>query len=453
MMVTMSTFHPDRRTFLKAAAAASAPLFVPGSVLANSPNGKLNHASIGTDGMGWSDLTSLATHDRLQVVAICDVDVSRMERAATRFPQARRYQDWRELLEAEADRIDSINVSVPDHMHAAISLSAIERGKHVYCQKPLTHDVAEARALRLAAERSGVVTQMGNQIQSHTDYRTAVEMVRQGMIGKVREIHAWAGARFPQRGRPAGEDPIPTLLDWDKWLGTAPVRPFKANVYHPFNWRGWQDFGGGAIADFGCHILDSPFKALGLTAPQSLRAEVPSEWAENEAWRCEHWPDWEIIHYQFPGTELTAGSTIDVIWYDGGKQPPRERFGIVASDREAPGSGALFIGEEGTLLLPHVGPPEILSRREAAERPQPRVDGFDHYHAFVNACLGKGKTHSSFTYAGPLAEATLLGTVAVRLPGQTLQWNAAELQITNSAEAHALLARHYRDGWQVPGLG
>jgi predicted dehydrogenase len=449
----MPTARPNRRSFLKAAAAASAPMFIPGSVLASSPNGKLNHACIGVDGMGWGDLNSLASHDRLQVVAICDVDVSRMEKATARFPQARRYQDWRELLEGEADRIDSINVSVPDHMHAAISMSAIERGKHVYCQKPLTHEVAEARALRLAADQAGVVTQMGNQIQSHTFYRTAVEMIRQGAIGKVREIHAWAGARFPQRGRPAGQDPVPPLLDWDKWLGTAPTRPFKANVYHPFNWRGWQDFGGGAIGDFGCHILDSPFKALGLTAPQSVRAEVPTEWAQNDNWRRENWPDWEIIHYQFPGTELTAASTIDVIWYDGGKQPPRERFGLAQTDRQIPGSGALFLGEDGSLLLPHVGKPELLSSGKGAAAPLHEVAGFDHYHAFVDACQGKGKTESSFAYAGPLAEATLLGTVAVRRPGETLQWNAQAMQVTNSSDANALVSRRYRDGWQVPRLG
>jgi predicted dehydrogenase len=443
----------NRRTFLKAAAAASAPSFVPASVLAQSPADKLNHACIGADGMGWSDLNSLASHERLQVVAICDVDVARMEKAAERFPQARRYQDWRELLDREADRIDSVNVSVPDHMHAPISMSAILRGKHVYCQKPLTHEVAEARALRLAAERAGVTTQMGNQIQSHSYYLTAVELIRQGSIGKVKEIHAWTGTTFPQRGRPDGQDPVPVSLDWDKWLGVAPVRPFKSGVYHPFNWRGWQDFGGGPIGDFGCHILDSPFKAVGLTAPTSVRAEVPDDWANNDNWRRENWPDWEIVHYEFPGTELTAGPSIAVTWYDGGKQPPRELFAFAQADRQPPGSGALFLGEEGQLLLPHVGEPELLANSKQAEAPRPSVEGFSHYHAFVDACLGKGQTGSSFSYAGPLAEATLLGTVAVRFAGETLQWDAAQLMVTNHSEANRYVTRPYRRGWQVPGLG
>jgi predicted dehydrogenase len=431
----------------------SAPLFVPASVLSRSPNGKLNHACIGVDGMGWGDLTELASHDRLQVVAICDVDVSRMEKAAQRFPQARRYQDWRELLEAEADRIDSVNVTVPDHMHASISMSAIQRGKHVYCQKPLTHDVAEARAMRLAAEREGVTTQMGNQIQSHGFYRTAVAMIEQGAIGKIKEVHAWTSAQFPQRGRPAEQDPLPLALDWDKWLGVAPVRPFKSGVYHPFNWRGWQDFGGGAIGDFGCHILDSPFKAIGLTAPTSVRAEVPREWAENDAWNRENWPDWEIIHYQFPGTKMTAGSMLDVTWYDGGKQPAVELFGFVQPDRRPPGSGALIVGEDGKLLLPHIGEPELLPGSKHADAPRPKVDGFSHYHAFVNACLGRGQTGSSFRYAGPLAEATLLGTVAVRMPGQDLHWDAAQLKVTNLPEANRFISRTYRRGWHVPELG
>jgi predicted dehydrogenase len=388
-MVFVSTAQPNRRRFLRSAAAVSAPLFVPASVLSRSPNGKLNHACIGVDGMGWGDLVELASHERLQVVAICDVDVSRMEKASQRFPQARRYQDWRELLDAEADRIDSLNVTVPDHMHAPISMSAMQRGKHVYCQKPLTHNVAEARALRLAAQRAGVTTQMGNQIQSHGFYRTAVAMIQQGMIGKIKELHAWTSAQFPQRGRPVEQDPLPRMLDWDKWLGVAPVRPFKSGVYHPFNWRGWQDFGGGAIGDFGCHILDSPFKALGLTAPTSVRAEVPSEWADNESWNRENWPDWEMIHYQFPGTTMTAQSTLDVFWYDGGKQPEVELFGFEQADRRPPGSGSLWVGEDGKLLLPHVGEPELLPGSKQAAAPRPQVVGMNHYHAFVDACLGR----------------------------------------------------------------
>jgi predicted dehydrogenase len=434
------------------ATALAAPYFVPARVFAQPPSDRVVHACIGTDGMGWSDVTSLATHPNIQIVALCDVDVDRMGQASEKYPQARRYQDWRELLESEADKIDSVNVSVPDHMHAPISMMAILRGKHVYCQKPLTHEVAEARALRLAAKRNQVVTQMGNQIQSADVYRTAVKAIQDGMIGGVKAIHAWTGAHFPQSGRPPGQDPIPASLDWDKWLGVAPVRPFKAGLYHTFNWRGWQDFGGGAIGDFGCHILDTPFKALGLTAPRTLRAEVPKEWADNPALNRECWPVWEIIHYEFPGSSQTTDSTLPVTWYDGGKQPARDLFGFSSANEPIPGSGALFLGEQANLLLPHVGAPRLLGGTKAAEAAIGHVDGFSHYHAFIDACLGQGETGSSFEFGGPLAEASLLGTIAVRFPGKTLEWDAENLKITNDEQANQFVARRYRKGWEIPEL-
>lgn len=444
------SFSCTRRQFLKTAAVASAtPYLLSSRVWADAPSDRLNHACIGADGMGWSDLTSLASHPRIEIVAVCDVDLARMEKAREKFPQARFYQDWRELLATEGDRIDSVNVSVPDHMHAPISMAAMKRGKHVYCQKPLTHEVAEARAMRVTAEQAKVVTQMGNQIQSESVYRTAVKWVRDGWIGKVKELHAWTGAQFPQRGRPAGADPIPETLNWDFWLGVAPERPYKAGIYHSFNWRGWQDFGGGAIGDFGCHILDSPFKAMDLTAPTSIRAEVPPEWMSDANWSRENWPDWEIIHYEFPATPFTAG-TLPVTWYDGGKQPSPALFGetFVKSGQAVPGSGALFIGEAGRLLLPHVGEPVLLESRRAGETP-PRVESIHHYHAFIDACLGTGETGSNFRYAGPLAETTLLGTIAVRLPGQTLHWNAETLEFAGSADAQRMVSRSYRPGWQA----
>ena len=435
----------NRRSFLKASTAVAAPWVVPSTVFSNPPSDRLVHACIGVDGMGWSDLSSLASHRKIQIVAICDVDLARLGRATERLPQARRYQDWRELLATEGDRIDSVNVTVPDHMHAPISLAALQAGKHVYCQKPLAHAVGEARAMRDTAHQHGVVTQMGNQIQSASVYRTAVRMIQDGMIGRVEEIHAWTGAVFPQRGRPEGSDPIPVTLDWDKWLGSAKPRPYKKGIYHPFNWRGWIDFGGGAIGDFGCHILDTPFKALELTAPTSIRAEVPLDWADNRAWNQENWPVWEIIHYEFPATRYTTGGSLPVTWYDGEKRPPRELFKFDDPERKLPGGGALFVGEQGRLLLPHVGPPEITAG-EAKGAPRPDVDGFDHYHAFVDACLGNGSTESHFGFAGPLAEATLLGTIAVRLPGQKLTWQATSMQLDNAA-AQAMVHPVARTGW------
>ena len=442
----------QRREFLGASAAVAAPWIVPASVFANPPSDRLTHACIGCDGMGWSDLQSLVSHERIEIVAICDVDVARQAKAAERLPQARRYQDWRELLSAEGDRIDSINVAVPDHMHAPISMSAIRQGKHVYCQKPLAHEVSEARALRLAADEMNVTTQMGNQIQSASVYRTAVKALRQGFIGRVKDVHVWIGAKYSRPGRPAGSDPIPDSLDWDLWLGVASERPYKANVYHPFEWRCWQDFGVGAMGDFGCHILDTPYKALQLTAPESIQAEVPDEWASNEASRQESWPAAETIHFVFPATPFTDGK-LQVTWYDGERRPPIELFGFADGDRMLPGGGALFIGEHGKLLLPHVGPPEFLPGSQRTTAELPKVEGFSHYHAYVDACLGEGLTDSSFAEAGPLTEATLLGAIANRLPGEVLEWDADAMRIVNSAAADQLVRPKYRQGWTIPNLG
>ncbi len=438
---------PTRRHFLKATSAAAAPLCIPNLLGGASPNGKLAHAAVGCDGQGWSDLENLASHPDLQVVALCDVDTARMNRAAERFPEARRYQDWREMFEKEGDKIDSVSVSTPDHMHAPISLKAMALGKHVYCQKPLTQGVHEARAMRLAAEKAGVVTQMGNQIHSSIEYRSAVVLIQEGVIGKIKEVHAWSNAKFPARGRPEGEDPVPETLDWDKWLGVAPERPFKNGVYHPFKWRAWQDFGGGAIGDFGCHILDTPFKALGLSAPTSITATVPEDWAATEAWNTEHWPDWERFEYSFPGTDYTAGDTLRVTWADGGKQPPREIVGFEDAGRNLPGGGSLFIGEGGNLLLPHVGGPQLVPYSKNRGLKRPKLKGRSHYHSYIDACLGRGETSSNFKFAGPLTEAVQLGNVANRFSGKPLQWDSAKLKVTNLEAANRFVRRDYRKGW------
>ena len=441
----------SRRQFLKSTTAGlAAPLILPTLGRgADSPNGKINHAAIGVDGQGWSDLTQIASHPQCEIVAICDVDTARMKRAAEKFPQARKYQDWRELLEKEGDKIDSVNVTVPDHMHAPISISAMNLGKHCYTEKPLTHEVHEARQMRLAAEKNQVVTQMGNQIHSSIEYRSGAIMIQQGVIGKVKEVHAWSGAKFPQRGRPPGEDPVPATLDWDKWVGVAPMRPYKNKIYHPFNWRAWIDFGGGAIGDFGCHILDTPFKALQLTAPTSIKATVPQEWAEKPGWHTEHWPDWEMFEYSFPGTKYTAGDALKVTWYDGEKRPPRELFPFEKENRQIPGGGSLFVGETGVLLLPHFSAPQLVPYSKNRGVARPKLKGMNHYHNFVDGCLGKAETGSHFGFAGPLTEAVLLGNVANRFAGKELAWDTESLKVTNVPGANKLIRREYREGWKI----
>lgn len=440
---TMPKPLTSRRHFLKT--AAGAPLIMSNLQSAPSANGKLNLAAVGVDGQGWSDLTSIASHSSVNVTAICDVDTARMAKAIAKFPNARVYQDWREMLETEGDKIDSVQVATPDNMHAPVSIAAMERGKHVYCEKPLAHEVAETRAMTRAAAKAGVVTQMGNQIQSTIEYRSAVALIRQGVIGKIKEVHAWSGASFPGKGRPPGADPIPKTLDWDKWLGVARERPYKKGIYHPFQWRAWQDFGTGPLGDFMCHIMDSPFKALELTAPTSVKAtNVPDDWASSEAANKENWPAWATYEYLYPGTKWTVGSTIKAFWYDGGKKPARELAGFSDEKQNLPGGGSLFIGEGGNLLLPHVGGPQLLSHSKNNNLKLPKLENRNHYHSFVEACLGRGATTSHFAFAGPLTEATLLGNIANRHNGQELKWDSTALEISNNTDANKLVNRSWR---------
>ncbi len=437
-----------RRSFLQTSALAglASPLILPASVRAQSPNGKVSHAAIGCSHQAWSDLQRLASGGKINVTALCDVDTAVAEEARAAFPDARFYQDWRELLTKEEGKIDSVNVSVPDHLHASISLAALEKGLHVYCQKPLTHTIAEARALvAAAAAKPHLVTQTGNQIQSEYEYRAAVELLRGGVIGKVKEVHAWVTSTFPQRGRPEGADEIPTTLAWDQWLGPAPARPYKKDIYHRFNWRGWQDFGGGPLADFCCHILDTPYKALDLRPPVSATATVPAEWSDNDTFRKENWPDWATYRFEFAATSLTTG-TLPVFWYDGGKHPDEALF----QGARRPGSGALFIGEEGSLVLPHYATPRVLGKKVTLPKLEPR----NHYQHYLEAILSGGtiKTTSPFSYGAALTEAGLVGLIAARFPGQTLQWDEKEAKFTNHDAANAHVNPPYREGWKVKGL-
>jgi len=440
--------HVSRRAFVQSLAAAGAalPLVSSRTIRAADPATMLNLASIGVGGKGWSDLNGISASPHVNVVAICDVDEgpNHLGKAATKFPQAKKYTDWRKLLEQKD--IEAVSVSTPDHMHAPVVLAAIKLGKPVFCQKPLTHTVAEARLLNEAARKAGVVTQMGNQIQSHKAYRTAVRLVHDGAIGKVKEVFSWqAGApRWPRAlDRPPGQDVVPGTLHWDNWLGVAPVRPYKSEVYHPFNWRGWQDFSNGQLGDFGCHILDPVFMALELTAPTTIKGDAP-------AINKESWTKWATVEYEFPGTKHTASSTVKVTWYDGdGVKPPRNLLGL-DEKVELPGSGSLIVGDKGSLLVPHVAMPKLLPADKFVHYKVPEMNDVDHYVSFADACRGVGKTTSHFGYAGPLTETVLLGAVAVRTPGELLRWNSTAMKLDGSTQANHLLSKEYRKGWELP---
>lgn len=443
----MSTF-PTRRSFLKSTSLAGAAIGLSAVQYSRvyGANSRLGIASIGTGGKGWSDLTGVAASADVDVIALCNIDssASHLGQAAEKYRSARQYDDWRKLLDESKD-IHGVLVSTPDFMHAPISLAAMHLGKHVFCQKPLTHTVYEARQVQTAAAKFKLTTQMCNQIQSHSAYRTAVNMVHIGLIGKVKEVHSWQGGQpsWPRNiQRPQGSDPVPAHVRWDLWQGVAAERPFKADMYHPFNWRGWQAYGTGQLGDFACHILDPVFKSLKLTSPTKLTVEAPTLLPES-------WTDRATVHYEFPGTEYTLGPTVRVTWYDAVDiLPPRERLGDIPADYKLPVAGSILVGEEGSLVIPHVAMPTIFPEEKFPAKELPIVEGVDHYTQWADACLGKGETTSHFDYAGPLTEAALLGTIGIRFPDQQLAWDAKALKITNHAKANEWLTKPYRKGWE-----
>ena len=444
-----ATRATNRRRFLQFAAAAAAT--GPAAVQALAPNEKVHLAAVGVGGKGWSDIQS--TSQGHHVIAFCDVETGKARRgrggfgaAAEAWPRARRYTDWREMLDKEHQHLDGLTVSTPDHMHAPITMTAIQLGLATYTQKPLSRTVLEARRLAEAAAKAKVVTQMGNQGHSGVGYRTLVKLLHGGAIGRVKQAHAWSNRPIWPQGiqRPDGASPVPSTLKWDLWLGVADERPFVAGAYHPFNWRGWFDFGAGALGDMGCHILDPVVWGLELGPPERVRYEGPAPQPET-------FPSSEIITYQFAATPRTLGDPVEVKWYDGGKLPPAELAWLPEGER-LPANGTLFIGEKGNLLTAHGGFPQLLPAERFSDYEMPQLEPQDHYLQWTQAIRGADRTTSDFAYAGPLTETVLLGTIACRRPGVTLQWDSNRLRFTNDDAANELVHVEYRKGWKVDGL-
>jgi len=439
-----------RRSFIHRTAAAGAVLSFPSVLRSVNPNSTVQVAAVGCMGKGLSDISEVGSHSSVKFVGFCDVDTARFREADKKFPDVPHHQDYREMFAKLDDKFDAVTVSTPDHWHAPVAMAAMRLGKHVYCQKPLAHTVWEVRQMRRQAEMSGVITQMGNQIHSHEAYRTGVKLIRDGVIGKIKAVHSWQPGegnrltKLTRRPAPSGAV-VPASLDWNLWVGAAPMRDYEPDIYHPFKWRDWQDFGSGTMGDFGCHILDPVFTALELTAPISLRAE-------NTGVNPETWPVAETIRYLFPGTQWTADKTLAVTWHDGGRQPDRA-LTLAPDDAKIAGAGSLFIGEGGTMILPHFQIPVLYPLEKFKDFAIEKVPGASHYHAWVDGILAHTKTTDGFHYAGPLAEAAQLGNVATRVPGQTLEWDAANLNIPNNATAAKLLTKAYRKGWEVPVAG
>ncbi|MBX3254173.1 MAG: Gfo/Idh/MocA family oxidoreductase [Chitinophagaceae bacterium] len=445
----------SRREFVSTAAALTLPLLMSNTAGIAPAGTPLRHACIGVGGMGGYDLQNFKQHPDVKIVALCDTDAAVLKKASEQFPEARTYSDWRELFAKEKNNIDSVNVTVPDHNHFIIAINAIKLGKHVYCQKPMCHDVAEVRALTNAAVKKRVVTQLGTQHASGKGDRTAVQFIKQGVIGKIKNVYLCSnrsgieGYRL-EGPRPSVSTPVPDTLNWDIWTGTAPMRSYAPDIYHPAKWRTWQDFGTGWSGDIGCHIFDAVWKGMNLKAPLSVTAEVQPSWQSSAARRADTWPQGDHITWIFPGNEFTAGDTLQVEWFDGQYYPPAE---VQALYKEKyPEECAMLVGTEGALLIPHTVMPVLLPQEKFSDHPLPQLDERNHYHHFVDACLKRVKNESHFAQTGPMTEAILLGTVAIREPGIVLEWDAKNMRFPNHANANQYLKRKYRKGWEVKGF-
>ena len=419
------------------------------------PDDKLRHACIGVGGMGFNDLRNFLAHKRVEVVALCDVDANNLAKAAALAPKARTYTDWREMLEKEPD-IDSVNIAVPDHQHAIISLAAMRRGKHVYCQKPLCHDVSECREVALEAERCHVVTQLGTQFAAGGGDRLGVGFLRAGTIGAVKKVYLTSNRTGAERYRLAGPRPAegvppPKTLAWNLWLGTAPVRPYAEKIYHPMIWRSWQDFGTGWSGDIGCHIFDAVWKGmnLGNAAPKTVRAQVQESWKNSPARRADTWPQSNHITWTFDGVPASDGKPFTMEWFDGEFYPPEDGQALArdAGLPKFPEEAAMVFGTEGAILIPHQKIPFLLPKAKFASVKMEKLPFKNHYHDFADGCLGVAENASPFQKTGPMAETIILGTVAIRCPEETLRWNPDALAFDGNPAATALLRRTYRTGW------
>ncbi len=441
--------HLDRRSLLTATTAGLGLALA--GCRATPPRrivtGRLRYAAIGTGGMGLADLQHVASHPEVDVVALCDVDETLLSAAAELFPGAATYRDWRELYGHEAARLDAVSVSTPDHMHAAICAPALAAGLHVYCQKPLTRTVAEARALHRLARLGGSATQMGIQNHSNANLAAARALFLQRRIGAVHEVHVWTdrpAGWWPQGvERPAGEDPVPDTLDWDLWLGVAPARPYKEGLYHPFAWRGREDFGTGAQGDMGCHLMDPAVWFLELGDPLRLRSDGPPPNGET-------FPEWSRVHYEFPPNRFTTRGPLHLTWHDGGRKPPVDLCERLGTTREElPGNACLFVGTEGALLANPYDAPRLLPGERFADVEVPPREDVDHWHQWVDACRGLGEPSAAFPYAAALTETVLLGNVALRFPHETLEWDADRMRFPRRPEADVHLAGATREGWEA----
>ena len=459
----MSSRRTSRRVFMQqmaltSAAAAGAALVAPRPARGLRQEQKLRVAYIGVNGNGTSGRRTIQNLGGAVCPCYCDVDTRQFKAEKKnvvtsiieQYPQAKPYQDYREMFDKEHRNIDAVVIATPDHHHFPATMIAMQLGIHCYTQKPLTHTVWEARQLALAsAKYPKVVTQMGNQGHAGDGWRLVYDWIRSGALGDITEVHAWTNRpTWPQGiARPPGEDPVPAELNWDVWLGPAPVRPYKdEKVYHNFRWRGWWDFGTGAMGDMACHILDGMFWALDPGHPTSI------EPVESTPHNGDSYPVSEVIKWQFPAKG--ARKAFAAFWYDGGKKPARPEG--LDPKVELADNGCLFVGTRASLVTsgqagdkarvfpaPTIeAPPKLLERNQAG-----RDHLTNHFGEWMSACRGEGRTLSNFAYAGPMTESLLLGNLAVRT-GQRLEWDGPNLRVTNHDAANQFVTKPYREGWR-----
>jgi predicted dehydrogenase len=425
----------SRRRFLQTTAAGGMT-FWGGRLMADdkkvSANERVHVGIIGVAGQGEYD-TNEVVKAGAAVVALCDVDENRTGKARERFPEAKYYPDFRQLLDQKG--LDAVVIATPDHTHAVATMAALRAGLNVYCEKPLTHCVHEARVVAETAAKQKRVTQMGTQIHAGSNYRRVVELVQSGAIGPVREVHVWCAKSWGGGDRPTTSPPMPAGLHYDLWLGPAPERPYHPD-YLPFTWRRWWDFGGGTLADMACHHMDLPFWSLKLRHPTKISAEGPPPHPETAA-------KWLIVHYEFPARDDLP--PVKLTWYDGGKRP------AAFAEKKLPkwGDGSLFVGEKGMLLADYdkhkLWPEEQFA---GFTPPNPFIpESIGHHREWLEACKNGGLTTCNFNYAGALTEAVLLGNVSYRL-GKPLTWDAKNLR-TNELEAERYLRHEYRRPWTL----
>ena len=438
-----------RRNFVKSTAALASTSLIPASVWALAKDKKLRTAHIGVGNMGGADLKAISSHAMVEVTALCDVDANNLKAASKLHPGAKLFSDYRKMLKEISNDIDAVIVSTPDHTHAPASMMAMNMGKPVYCQKPLTHYVSEARAMQTLAKEKNLVTQMGIQVHSFYDYKLATLLIQSGIIGKVSMVRAWSPKNWGYDGAaPEGSDPVPETLDWNLWLGTSVERPYKEEVYHPGKWRQLMDYGCGTLGDMGVHIFDTPYNALKLDVPKTIKNNCRNPTGFG-------YPENNMVTYEFPATEYTTES-FKWIWYDGPCAPDNHDDLILPGNEQLHDQGAMFIGEKGRLYLPHFQKlPQLIVDGKYKEIDIAKfglggpVRDYDsesnkHYHQFVDACLGKDEVSAPFSYASRLTETILLGVIAGRFPNQTLHWDNEKAKFKEE-EANKYLDGSYRD--------